>query len=83
MIVRMWEVRGDPPRLADLVAWVCDRALPEVEQDPRHAASEVFASTDRVVVVSRWRGEPVPLPDPPAELVARPPHEWDFTPVDR
>jgi len=83
VIVRMWEVRAAADRVADLVAWVCDRALPEVERDPRHVASEVFASADRVVVVSRWRRDPLRLPDPPGELVARPPHEWDFTPVDR
>jgi hypothetical protein len=79
----MWEVRGRPDRLPELIAWVCDRALPAVEHDPRHVASEVFSATDRLVVVSRWRGEPVPLPDPPERLVAHPPHMWDFTPVDR
>jgi hypothetical protein len=83
VIVRMWEVRGHPARLPELVGWVCDTALPAIEHDPRHAGSEVFSATDRVVVISRWRGEPVPLPDPPAELVARPAHAWDFTPVDR
>jgi hypothetical protein len=46
--------------------------------------TEVFSSTDhRIVVISRWRGDPSPLPDPPAELVARSAHVWDFTPVDR
>jgi hypothetical protein len=83
VIVRMWEVRGYRERLPELVGWVCDTALPAVEHDPRYAGSEVFSATDRVVVISRWRGEPPPLPDPPAELVARPPHAWDFTPVDR
>lgn len=83
MIVRMWEVKAAPDRVADLITWVCETALPVVEPDPRHAGSEVFSSTDRVVVISRWRGEPAPLPSPPEVLVARPPHEWDFTPVDR
>jgi hypothetical protein len=83
VIVRMWEVRGYPARLSDLVGWVCDTALPAIEHDPRHAGSEVFSATDRVVVISRWRGEPLRLPDPPADLVARTPHAWDFTPVDR
>jgi hypothetical protein len=47
-------------------------------------SSEVFSSTDnRVVVLSRWRSSPQPLPDPPGHLVARPPHSWDFSPVDR
>lgn len=83
VIVRMWEVRGYPERLPELVGWVCDVALPAVEHDPGHAGSEVFSATDRVVVISRWRGEPLPLPDPPTDLVARRPHAWDFTPVDR
>jgi hypothetical protein len=79
----MWEVRGYPERLPELVDWVCETALPAVEHDPRHAGTDVFSATDRVVVISRWRGEPLPLPDPPRDLVARPPHAWDFTPVDR
>ncbi|MPZ29160.1 MAG: hypothetical protein GEV12_22895 [Micromonosporaceae bacterium] len=83
MIVRMWEVRARPGRVPELVGWVCETALPAVEPDPRHVGTEVFASTDRVVAISRWRGEPVPLPDPPAELVDRSPHSWDFTSVDR
>lgn len=83
VIVRMWEVRTEPERVPELVNWVCETALPHVEVDPRHITSEVFSATERVVVISRWRGEPVPLPTPPAELVARPAHSWDFAPVDR
>ncbi len=84
VIARMWEVRGRPENFPQLLAWVCEEAVPELEVDPRHVTSEVFSSTDhRVVVISRWRSEPQSLPTPPAELVARKPHEWDFTPVDR
>lgn len=83
VIVRMWEVRGVPERLPALVDWVCDTALPHIERDPRHVDSQVFSATERVVVISRWRGEPVSLPAPPDELVARAAHEWDFAPVDR
>jgi hypothetical protein len=84
VIARMWEVRAHPQRFADLLAWVCERAVPAIEVEPAHIASEVFSSTDhRVVVISKWRGLPVPLADPPAELVARSPHVWDFSPVDR
>jgi hypothetical protein len=80
----MWEVRANPGLVPELLDWLCDTALPAVEQDPGHAGSEVFSSTDhRVVVISRWRGTPVALPEPPLRLVARPPHSWDFTPVDR
>jgi hypothetical protein len=80
----MWEVRANPGLVPELLDWLCELALPSVEQDPGHAGSEVFSSTDhRVVVISRWRGTPVALPEPPLRLVARPPHSWDFTPVDR
>ena len=61
VIVRMWEVRTEPERVPELVNWVCETALPHVEVDPRHITSEVFSATERVVVISRWRGEPVPL----------------------
>lgn len=85
MIVRMWEVRAHPEGFADLLGWVCDAALPSVEVDPRHVASEVLSSTDhRLVVITRWRGSaPVPLPDPPRYLIASTPSSWDFAPVDR
>lgn len=84
MIVRMWELRAYPDGFADLLSWLCDLALPGIESNPMHISSEVFSSTDsRVVVISKWRGSPQPLPDPPKHLVARSAHSWDFTPVDR
>jgi len=84
VIVRMWEARGRPENFAELVAWVCDQAVPRYEQDPAHITSEVFSSADlRIVVISRWRTIPPPLPTPPAHLIDRPPHFWDFAPVDR
>ena len=49
-----------------------------------HVSSEVFSSTDqRIVVISRWHGEPAEVPEAPAGLSARSAHAWDFTPVDR
>jgi hypothetical protein len=84
MIVRMWEVRSHPKTFDELLSWVCDIALPAVEELPQHVSSEVFSSTDnRIVVLSRWRSEPPDLPEPPSRLVARSPHVWDFTRVDR
>jgi hypothetical protein len=84
VIVRMWEVRAHPRHFAELLSWVCDTAVPGIEVEPLHIASEVFSSTDnRVVVISKWRGDPRPLADPPPEMVARSPHSWDFTQVDR
>ncbi|GAA1795813.1 hypothetical protein GCM10009682_16980 [Luedemannella flava] len=80
----MWEVKAYPKDFPALLTWVCETAVPEVEVHPLHISSEVFSSTDhRLVVISKWRSNPLPLPDPPAELVARSPHVWDFSPVDR
>lgn len=83
VMVRMWEVRAEPDGFEELLAWICEYAVPNVEHHPSHLDSEVFSSTDdRIVWLSRWRGLPAPLPSPPARLVARPPHSWDFTPVE-
>lgn len=71
-MTRMWEVVAAPGRLDDLVAWVL-----AVTVEP----ARVYRSTeDRVVVIDPDGDSP---PEPPAELVARPPHAWDFEPVDR
>lgn len=84
VIVRMWEVRAERAGFADLISWVCDTALPELEHNPLHISSEVFSSTDnRLVVISKWRASPVSLPDPPARMLAGTSHVWDFTQVDR
>lgn len=84
MIARMWEVRASRTGFDALLSWVCDVALPKLEELPMHVSSEVYSSTDlRIVVISRWRNHPSELPPPPAELIARSPHVWDFTPVDR
>jgi hypothetical protein len=81
----MWEARAHPEALGDLLSWICEAALPKIEVNPLHIASEVYSSTDhRVVVISKWRGSaPEPLPDPPGHLVTRRPQAWDFTQVDR
>lgn len=84
MIVRMWEARAYPEGFADLLSWVCEAAVPALEQAPGHLTTEVFSAADhRVVVISRWRGTPATMADPPGHLVPRAPHAWDFTPVDR
>jgi hypothetical protein len=84
MIARMWEVRALGSGFDELLTWVCDEALPRIEVLPSHVSSDVYSSTDhRIVVISKWRNSPSALPDPPERLVARPPHVWDFTPVDR
>jgi hypothetical protein len=84
VIVRMWEVRSHPEGLTDLLSWACESALPSLEVNPLYVSGEVLSSTDnRVVVITRWRSGPQPMPDPPGHLVARSPHSWDFSPVDR
>ena len=85
MIVRMWEVRAQPRTASPTCSPGCATPrCPSSRCDPLHVSSEVFSSTDhRVVVISKWRSNPRPLPEPPAQLVARAPHVWDFTPVDR
>jgi hypothetical protein len=80
----MWEAHANPEGFADLLSWVCDEAVPAVETNPLHVSSEVFTSADdRIVVISRWHGAPEALAEPPRRLVVRPPHSWDFSPVDR
>jgi hypothetical protein len=68
----MWEARAADGRADDLLAWVLSHAAP---------AADVYRSADaRVVVID---GSDAGLPEPPAELVARVPHAWRFTPVPR
>jgi hypothetical protein len=80
----MWEIKAHPEGFADLLSWVCETAVPALESNPMHISSEVFSSTDqRIVVISKWRANPVPVGDPPRHLIARKAQHWDFTPVDR
>ena len=84
MIARMWEIRAQSGSFDELLTWVCDVAVPRIEVLPQHVSSEVYSSTDhRIVVISKWRNGPVSLAAPPDQLVARAPHVWDFTQVDR
>lgn len=84
MIVRMWEVQAYPEAHQDMLSWVCDVGVPRMEAEMAHMHSEVFTSTDhRIVVISRWRGNPIDLPEPPRHLTKRAPHSWDFSQVDR
>jgi hypothetical protein len=80
----MWEARAADGRGAELLAWLLE-AVPQ---------GQVFTSADRVVLVldlvADATGEPGPqassrpadvVPQPPVELVARPPHAWRFARV--
>jgi hypothetical protein len=67
----MWEARGHPDRIDELVTYVL------ANSDP---AAEVYRNDLRVVVIDPTdRG----VGDVPAELVARPPHRWRFDRVER
>jgi hypothetical protein len=84
MIARMWEVRASRSGFDELLAWVCDTAVPALEVLPQHVSTDVYSSTDlRIVVITKWRNSPETLRTPPENLVARAPHVWDFNPVDR
>jgi hypothetical protein len=68
----MWEAKAADGRAEDLLAWVLENAAP---------AAEIYRSADqRVVVIDPTDSD---LPDPPADLLARPAHAWRFTPVPR
>ncbi|MBW0103023.1 hypothetical protein I4I78_11385 [Pseudonocardia sp. KRD-291] len=73
----MWEARARAGSRDALLAWVRERVpLPGAHR------TEVFvASQDRVVVIALGP-DPARLPDPPEELVSRPPHAWPFTRVE-
>ncbi|MGC0422333.1 hypothetical protein [Embleya sp. AB8] len=82
-IAAMWEARTESGGGAALAEWVHASALPTIVGAPDLERVEVFAAPDgpdgdRVVVIALWTGLPVALPDPPAALVARPPHAWSF-----
>jgi hypothetical protein len=80
----MWEVRAEPRTFTALLTWVCDVAVPRIEQSPMHVSSEVFSSPDfRLVVITKWRSNPESFQEPPPHLITRSPHTWDFSPVDR
>ncbi|GAA1682715.1 hypothetical protein GCM10009830_32360 [Glycomyces endophyticus] len=76
----MWEAKAAEGRGAALLRWVLDDGVHAIA-DPA-VRTEVFVSGDRVVVVAVGDAPPRRLPDPPEELVARPPHAWPFTRVN-
>jgi hypothetical protein len=59
----MWEVRAAEGRRDELVAYLTAWATGD---------TQLYASQDRVVVIG------TAVPEPPAELMARAPHSWDF-----
>jgi hypothetical protein len=73
-VTLMWEVRAAAGRIDELVALVDKLA------DPAALIFRADGTDPRVVVIDPSGAG---LPDVPAELVARPPHAWDFEEVPR
>jgi hypothetical protein len=71
----MWEAVAAPSRVEDLLDWVRDR-IPEQAQLFRGAGDR-----QRVVVIDPTAQAAELLTDPPAELIDRPPHSWEFEPA--
>lgn len=68
----MWEAVANEASVDELVAYVATHADP---------SADVYRSSDARVVIIDPTGRGVP--DAPAELMARPPHQWSFERVDR
>lgn len=62
----MWEAKAASGQTEALVEWLLERC-PE--------GAHVYRSADRVVLIAE---APAHLDEPPAALVARPPHSWEF-----
>ncbi len=76
----MWEARAADGRGAELSGWVRGTALPALRGSAGLLRSELLAAPgDRVLLITWWSGEPVPVPEPPAALLGRPAHRWSFT----
>ena len=82
MSVTMWEVRAADGRAAELLDWVLGRTRrqPGVPERAGCRARRPVRRT-RLVVIDPTGTARQRLADPPAELIARPAHAWDFEPV--
>ena len=76
----MWEVRAAAGALDELIAWVRAEVLPGLRAV---GTAEAYAAADeRLVVIATGPERAARLPDPPAHLVRRPPHQWSFRRLD-
>jgi hypothetical protein len=81
MSVTMWEVRAADGRAAELLAWVLSRTAAGSQVYQSVPGSGTDAEETRLVVIDPSGTARQRLADPPAGLVARAAHAWDFDPV--
>ncbi|MFF7633909.1 hypothetical protein ACFZB9_12250 [Kitasatospora sp. NPDC008050] len=79
-VAAMWEARAAQGRGAELLAWAREQALPVPAADGPDRVELFTAPGERVLLISWWPDGVAPLapPQPPAELLARPVHQWAF-----
>jgi hypothetical protein len=76
----MWEARTRREARTRLVEWVKHTLVPCLHETPGYLEADLFlGGPDRVVLIARFESPPPRLPAPPAELLARPVHQWRFT----
>lgn len=83
VVVRMWEARVAPGKLAAAQAWLRDVVLVSA-LDAGAVAAEGFRATgeqERLVAITRWEERADwTEPDPPVGLITRA-HGWQFEPI--
>ncbi|MEE1784383.1 hypothetical protein PUR71_15960 [Streptomyces sp. SP17BM10] len=78
-VAMMWEARAADGRGAGLASWARETAIPALRGSAGLERLELFgAPGGRVLLIAWWSGEPVPVAEPPAELLGRPVHRWSF-----
>ncbi len=81
----MWEAKAVRGRGTELLEWARARAQ-ELAYEPMRR--EIFrAGQDRVLVMTWWEAADVSaelpeLPEPAADVIARPVHRWRFESLD-
>jgi hypothetical protein len=82
-VVRMWEARVAPGRLAEAEAWMRTSVLAPALAAGALAAEgfRAAAPEERLVAITRWASADEWVePDPPVDLIARA-HAWGFAPI--
>jgi hypothetical protein len=76
----MWEARTQPEAGTRLLEWAEHTLVPYLHKAPGYLEADLYlGGPDRIVLIARFESTPPRLPDPPAELLARPVHQWPFT----